>query len=135
MDEPRLLKGGEVDFKLRSNRHIPPEAWQSGGSKWWSSRPAKKISGSQWVMVLIVFTLLCLWMGACKRSDDLLTFKTSDGKTLKLTKQEALSMYIAGAGFSWDATKNHNPPEPQIPKPDTGPTSSAGFVMDAPKGK
>lgn len=110
MEEPRLFKGGEVDFKLRSNRDLPPEAWQSSDHKWGqSSRPAPF---SSWLILLIAIAILCFWMGACRRSDDMVTLKTSDGKTLRVTKQQWLDMYIGGGHFDWDATRNPHPYEP-----------------------
>jgi hypothetical protein len=97
----------EVNFKLRSNRHIPPTAWQQN-----SGAGGGNVSS---LIIVLGLLFLAIWFSltSCKR-ENLVTVKTSDGKVFKVTPEEASGMYAAGGDVPWDFTKIKHPKEPGL---------------------
>ncbi len=107
--EQRFWRGGEVDFRLRQGRDIPPEYYQlkrSSTSDLWS--------GAIWI---IAFIILGLWLASCGRHDDTVTVKTSDGQVLHMNRKDAQSTAVTSEDFSWDFTKVKHPDEPTLAIP------------------
>lgn len=107
--EPRLF-GGHMD--------IPPEAYEHKTLKRWKhAKDQGEALGALFLVALIV--LAAIWLASCQRRDHLVTVKTSDGKVLQVTPEEARSMYAAGADVPWDFTKIKDPKEPGEIFPDS----------------
>jgi hypothetical protein len=117
--EPELLRGGEVNFRPFRHKEVPPEAWQSGAWKPRGKRPPNGVSG--WLILLILAALALWWLNSCGHREKLVTVKLSNGQVLHLTPEQAEDLYIRGADFPWDFTKQKNTPEPKLPSPASAP--------------